>query len=109
MGANGVSHAVKVLKTEGRTVTIGRTRMPATETSAEAVRDQLGRILCSAGFVRNERLSRFLRFVVEQKLSGKAGDVKESLVAVEVFGRRPDYNPRRDAVVRAQAARLRSR
>jgi TolB-like protein/Flp pilus assembly protein TadD len=83
--------------------------MPAAEDSSEAVRDQLERILSSAGFVHNERLSRFLRYVVEQRLSGKAAGVKESLVAVEVFGRRPDYNPRRDAVVRAEAARLRAR
>jgi len=83
--------------------------MRALETTAAAVRDQLERILSSAGFFRNDRLSNFLRFVVEQKLSGKAACVKESLIAVEVFGRRPDYNPRRDAVVRAEAARLRAR
>jgi hypothetical protein len=39
--------------------------MQAAETSAEAARKHLERVLASAGFVRNERLSRFLRFVVE--------------------------------------------
>jgi hypothetical protein len=35
--------------------------------------------------------------------------LKESLVGVEVFGRRPDYDVRQDSVVRTEAARLRSR
>ena len=37
---------------------------------SQAVRAQLERVLGSAGFARNERLSRFLRFVVEQKSGG---------------------------------------
>ena len=36
--------------------------------AAEPVRKQLDRILASPGFVRNGRLSRFLRFVVQQAL-----------------------------------------
>src|SRR5215472_13439817 len=77
--------------------------------AAEPVRKQLDRILSSAGFVRNERLSRFLRFVVQQHLDGKGGEIKESLVGIEVFGRAPGYDTRSDSVVRTEAAKLRSR
>src|ERR1700752_5305227 len=63
----------------------------------------------SAGFSRNERLSRFLRFVVEGHLDGKDNELKESVVAIEVFGRRPDFDSRLDPVVRTEAARLRAR
>jgi TolB-like protein len=77
--------------------------------SAEAIRQQLDKILSSAGFVRNERLSRFLRFIVEQRLDGKASELKESLVGVEVFGRVPGYDTRSDSVVRTEAAKLRAR
>ena len=49
--------------------------------------------LASAGFSRNERLARFLRFVVEQHLEGKDGEIKESVIAIEVFGRGPDHDP----------------
>lgn len=72
-------------------------------------RRQLERILESPGFARNERLSRFLRFVVEHHLEGRDDELKESLIAIEVFGRPPDYDPKRDPIVRAEASRLRAR
>jgi hypothetical protein len=37
----------------------------------EVARRQLERVLVSPGFMRNERLSQFLRFVVEQHLEGE--------------------------------------
>jgi len=54
-------------------------------------------------------MSRFLRFVVEAHLGGKDNELKESVIAVEVFGRRPDFDSRLDPVVRTEAARLRAR
>ena len=77
--------------------------------AAENVRKQLDKVLSSTGFLRNERLSRFLRFVVEQHLEGKADEMKESLVGIEVFGRPPGYDTRSDSVVRTEAAKLRTR
>ena len=74
-----------------------------------AVRRQLDLVLGSAGFARNERLSRFLRFVVERHLEGRDPELKEAVIAVEVFGRSPDYNPRHDPIVRTEATRLRAR
>ena len=66
-------------------------------------------MLGSAGFARNERLSRFLRFVVEQSLAGRDSEIKESVIAVEVFGRNTDYDPKLDSIVRTEAGRLRAR
>ena len=83
--------------------------MPPSDAVPGLVRDQLERILASRGFSRNERLSRFLRFVVERALEGKGLELKESLIGVEVFGRKPDYDPKQDSVVRTEAARLRNR
>jgi hypothetical protein len=83
--------------------------MSSTELSAEPVRHQLEKILSSRGFVGNDRLSTFLRFLVEQHLQGKTEELKESLLGIEVFGRRPGFDPRRDSVVRTEAARLRVR
>ncbi|HET8549642.1 MAG TPA: tetratricopeptide repeat protein [Bryobacteraceae bacterium] len=73
------------------------------------MRRQLGRILASSGFVNSERMSRFLRFVVERTLAGRAGELKEYAIGVEVFDRRPDYDPRVDPVVRVEARRLRAK
>src|SRR4029079_11241976 len=75
----------------------------------EAVGRQLDKILSSRGFIGNDRLSKFLRFVVEQQLRGKADELKESLLGIEVFGRMPGFDPRQDSVVRTEAARLRVR
>jgi hypothetical protein len=69
----------------------------------------LDRIEASPGFVRNARLAGFLRYVVERKLAGKMEELKEAVIGVEVFGRKPDYDPRIDPVVRMEAAKLRSR
>jgi len=61
--------------------------MPGAGRDADAVQPQLQRILDSPGFARNERLSRFLRFLVEQHMEGRDRELKESVIGVEVFGR----------------------
>src|SRR5215471_4119937 len=86
-----------------------RNSVPTVEVESVAARTQLERVLSSSGFARNERLSRFLRFLVEQHLEGKDDELKESVIGVEIFGRAPDYNPKRDAIVRTEASRLRAR
>ena len=63
-----------------------------------AIRAEVGRVLASPGFARNERLSRFLRFVVERHLEGREDEIKESVIGVEVFNRRADFDPRLDSV-----------
>ena len=64
---------------------------------------QLDRILASARFVHSERLSRFLRYTVEQTMAGHAEQLKEYPIGVEVFGRKDSFDPRIDAIVRVQA------
>jgi TolB-like protein len=84
--------------------------MPPQKTcSPELVRTQLEKILSSAGFARNDRLSGFLRFVVEQELLGRGDELKESVIGVEYFGRPADYSVRQDSVVRNEAGKLRAR
>jgi Tol biopolymer transport system component len=75
----------------------------------EAARRQLERVLSSPGFLRNERMSRFLRFLAERHLEGQGNQLKESVIAVEVFGRKPDHDPSQDSIVRTEAGRLRGR
>src|SRR5437016_14166944 len=84
--------------------------MPSPSTlNPELVRTELAKVISSAGFSRNDRLSGFLRFVVEQELSGRGDELKESIIGVEFFGRRPDYDVRQDSVVRNEAGKLRAR
>ncbi|HVT92654.1 MAG TPA: tetratricopeptide repeat protein [Bryobacteraceae bacterium] len=78
-------------------------------TGPEAVQAALEKILASPGFAGSERLSRFLSFAVNETLAGNAEHLKESLIGVRVFGRKPTYDPRIDAVVRTEAVKLRAR
>src|SRR6202050_4416122 len=83
--------------------------MPIAPTDVDAAHRQLERVLASSGFLRNERMRRFLRFLADGHLEGKDSQLKESVIAVEVFGRRPDHDPSQDSIVRTEAGRLRAR
>jgi Tol biopolymer transport system component len=54
-------------------------------------------------------MSRFLKFLSERHLEGSDSQIKESVIAVEVFGRKPDHDPSQDSIVRTEASRLRAR
>src|SRR5580700_7176045 len=83
--------------------------MSVVRTDVDAARRQLERVLASPGFLLNERMSRFLRFLAERHLEGSDSRLKESVIAVEVFGRKPDHDPAQDSIVRTEAGRLRAR
>ena len=80
-----------------------------TQPSPEEVRAALERILASRCFEQAARSSAFLRFVVEQTLAGQGGRLKGYTIAVEVFGRPPDFDAQTDPLVRVEAGRLRRR
>jgi serine/threonine-protein kinase len=82
---------------------------PHVEPSAASIRAELDKILASAGFASSERLARFLRYVVDETLEGRSDGLKETTVGVDVFGRKPGYDPRIDGVVRTEAIKLRAR
>ena len=67
----------------------------------------LHRVLASQAFEGSPKLGNFLRLIVEARLSGQAERIKAYTIGVEVFGRRPDFDPDRDAIVRVNAGRLR--
>jgi hypothetical protein len=77
--------------------------------NGELVRDELERVLSSSCFARGERTSKLLRFLVQTQLEGNAGELKESIIGVEVFSRLPDYDPKVDSTVRTEAVRLRAK
>jgi hypothetical protein len=77
--------------------------------SANAVRRQLADILKSAGFLQASRMRRFLEFVVEQTLAGRAGQLCEYSIGVSVFDRGEAFEPGLDPIVRNDARRLRQK
>lgn len=75
----------------------------------KTVRGEMERILHSEYFRSSPRSSQFLRFVVEHTLDGCKEELKERLIGIEVFGRKPSYPTEGDAVVRVRATEVRKR
>jgi tetratricopeptide (TPR) repeat protein len=74
---------------------------------AEQVRAQMEKILASDVFARSGRARDLLKYIVEQDLAGNADRLKGYAIAVDVFGKGPDFDPANDTVVRVQMGRLR--
>jgi hypothetical protein len=73
----------------------------------QAVRAQLARILASEAFVRSRRMQRFLEFIVEETLGGRAAQLCEYGIGLAVYDRGVDFEPAIDPIVRNDARRLR--
>ncbi len=71
------------------------------------IRKQVQSILSWEAIRNSQVISRFLEFVVEEKLSGRTDEIKEYTIGVKALGRPVDFNPQLDAIVRIHAGRLR--
>jgi len=67
------------------------------------------RIVSSQCFAKSERLSSFLTCVCDLTRRGEQEQINEQYIGTTVFGRRPDYDPGADSIVRSHASRLRHR
>jgi hypothetical protein len=76
---------------------------------AQAVREQLARILANPLFKHSRHYPALLRYVVEQTLEGRSAFLKERALGIEVFGRESDYDTNLDPVVRTSASEVRKR
>jgi TolB-like protein/Tfp pilus assembly protein PilF len=72
------------------------------------IRAALDRLTDDERLRMSDRNRRFLRFVVDEKLSGRAERIKSYTIAVDVFGRADDFDGAADPIVRIEATRLRS-
>ena len=57
----------------------------------------------------SESLCKLLRYLAHHTLHDPTARVKEYQIATEVFGRRPDFDPQSDSMIRVQAGRLRAK
>ena len=73
------------------------------------VRSQLETVLASELFSRSERLSGFLRFVVEETLNGRGETLKELVLAHQLYGKEADFDGAISPIVRVDARRLRDK
>ena len=75
--------------------------------SPQVALEELERLLASRDFDGTPRSRAFLRFVVEETLGGRQEGLSQTTLATHVFGRRQDFDPTIDPIVRIQAGRLR--
>ncbi len=75
----------------------------------EDIEAALNQILTSETFAAVSRLSKFLNYVVQTTIAGRQDQIKETVIAIDVYGRDADFDPRTNPLVRVDASRLRRR
>ena len=79
------------------------------EPASPDVEAHLARISSSPAFANSARLRELLRHTVAESLAGRADSLKESVLGVTVFGRKPGYDSDANSIVRVEFARLRKK
>ena len=71
------------------------------------IRAELEKIVSSPVFARADRLSQFLRLIVDNSLQTGSEPLKETIIGAQVYGRTIGYDPKAEPIVRIEARRLR--
>jgi hypothetical protein len=66
-------------------------------------------VLRSGIFEKAPRLEHFFLYICRLHFEGRADEIKEYSIAIEALGRSPDFDPKKDSIVRVEAHRLRKR
>jgi hypothetical protein len=82
--------------------------MPA-ELDLQAERAELEAVLSSEAFARSPIVAQMLKYICERHFTGQSHEIKEYNIAVDAFGRQPNFDQTRDSIVRVEAHRLRKR
>jgi hypothetical protein len=67
------------------------------------------RVAASSAFRRSLRSRELLLFICERALQDRRADLREQHIGCGVFGRKPDYSPGEDNIVRVEMRQLRKR
>jgi Malectin domain len=79
------------------------------EDGIEAERRELDWLLTSGVLGRSSNLARVLKYICEERFAGRGQQIKEYTIATEALGRRPDFDPTSDTIVRVTVHSLRKR
>ena len=71
------------------------------------MREQVSRMLASPDFLLPDRGRRFLVYIIEEALCGRADRIKALSIAADVLGRDSSFDGSTDPVVRIEAGRVR--
>lgn len=79
------------------------------ESRSAEVRLELEAILSNPPLKNSRRLQRFLRYIVEETLEGRADRLIGYTIGLDVYDKGEDFDPALDSIVRVEASRLRQR
>ena len=79
----------------------------ANEPSIEDCKEQVRRVIQSAAFRNSATLQSLLQFLTDKTICGSSESLKEYTIGVEALGRKSDFDPKIDPIVRVQSHRLR--
>jgi hypothetical protein len=77
--------------------------------ASEIEHKELDWLLTSGVLGRSRNLTQVLKFICEKHFEGELSQITEHSLAVEALGRRSDFNPQVDTIVRVTAHQLRKR
>ncbi len=80
-------------------------RSPAADARWELART----VAASTSFHRSPRLRELLLYICERTVQNRQAELREQQIGCAVFGRKPDYNPGEDNIVRVEIRQLRKR
>jgi hypothetical protein len=83
--------------------------LPEKHCDSSGVDESLQQILHSKEFRGALQLQSLLKFIVENSICGHDDALKERIIGMSVFGRKPDYETGDDPIVRSRARQLRTR
>jgi TolB-like protein len=75
--------------------------------SVTAVEEELERIFKDSHFTESAILRKFLSFIVQETILGRANRLKEYTIAINVLEKPLNFNPQENGIVRIHAGRLR--
>jgi hypothetical protein len=75
--------------------------------TVEECKEQARRVISSSTFRNASTLQVLLQFLTDRTLNGSADVLKEYTIGVEALGRKQDFDPKLDPIVRVQSHRLR--
>ena len=91
---------------------MGATRnehVPLGDAKTDVERQELDWLLASGVLGRSGNVARVVKYICEERFAGRSHLIKEYTIATEALGRRPDFDPNTDTIVRVTVHSLRKR
>jgi hypothetical protein len=83
--------------------------VPINPLTEDAQRELVRRVMNSREFATSPTLRAFLFYVADHAIAGRLEAIKEQQIGCHVLGRKPDYDPAEDNIVRVRARQVRQK